>query len=135
MIRSFRDRETERVFRGEGSRRLSPDIQRRALRKVLLLDAAESLDDLRSAPGSRLEKLIGNRAGQHSIRINDRWRICFRWEREDALEVEILDYPSRGDWSEKYPSIESLVDNRNPNSQIAIRSPVRIKKCLNDKII
>jgi toxin HigB-1 len=92
MIRSFQDRETERVFRGEGSRRLSPDIQRSALRKLLLLDAAESLDDLRSAPGKRLEKLIGNRAGQHSIRINDRWRICFRWEREDAIEAEILDY-------------------------------------------
>jgi len=58
----------------------------------LLLDAAETLDDLRSAPGTRLEKLVGNRAGQHSIRINDRWRICFRWEREDAYDVEIVDY-------------------------------------------
>jgi proteic killer suppression protein len=92
MIRSFRDHETERVFRGERSRRLSPDIQRRALRKLLLLDAAETLDDLRSAPGNRLEKLAGNRAGQHSIRINDRWRICFCWEREDARDAEIVDY-------------------------------------------
>jgi proteic killer suppression protein len=80
------------VFRGEGSRRLSSDIQRRALRKLLLLDAAETLDDLRSVPGNRLEKLVGDRAGQHSIRINDRWRICFRWERENAHEVEIVDY-------------------------------------------
>ncbi|MFA4949023.1 MAG: type II toxin-antitoxin system RelE/ParE family toxin [Candidatus Krumholzibacteriia bacterium] len=92
MIRSFRDRETERVFRGEGSRHFSPDIQRRALRKLLLLDAAEILDDLRSAPGNRLEKLVGNRSGQHSIRINDRWRICFIWNREDAHDVEIVDY-------------------------------------------
>jgi proteic killer suppression protein len=92
MIRGFRDRETEKVFRGEGSRRLSSDIQRRALRKLLLLDAAETLDDLRSVPGNRLEKLVGDRAGQHSIRINDRWRICFRWERENAHEVEIVDY-------------------------------------------
>ena len=92
MIRGFRDRETEKIFHGEGSRRLSPEIQRRALRKLLLLDAAETLDDLRSAPGNRLEKLVGDRAGQHSIRINDRWRICFRWERENAHEVEIVDY-------------------------------------------
>jgi len=92
MIRSFRDRETERVFQGVGSRRLSPDIQRRALRKLLLLDAADTLDDLRSSPGNKLEKLVGNRAGQHSIRINDRWRICFRWERENAHDVEIADY-------------------------------------------
>jgi toxin HigB-1 len=92
MIRSFGDRETQRIFRGEGSRRLSPDIQRRALRKLLLLDAAETLDDLRTAPGNRLEKLVGNRAGQYSIRINDRWRICFRWERVNAHDVEIADY-------------------------------------------
>lgn len=92
MIRSFRNRGTEKVFRRERPRRLSAEIQRRALRKLLLLDAAETLDDLRSAPGTRLEKLVGNRAGQHSIRINDRWRICFRWEREDAYDVEIVDY-------------------------------------------
>lgn len=68
------------------------DIQRPALRKLLLLDGAESLEDLRSPPGNRLEKLAGDRAGQHSIRINDQWRICFVWNGSDADEVEITDY-------------------------------------------
>jgi proteic killer suppression protein len=67
-------------------------VLRRALRKLLLLDAADSLDDLRIPPGNRLERLSGRRAGQHSIRINDQWRICFRWSRGDAYEVEITDY-------------------------------------------
>jgi proteic killer suppression protein len=92
VIGSFRDRETEQVFRREHSRRLGPEVQRVALRKLLLLDAAESLDDLRSPPGNRLEKLSGDRAGQHSIRVNDQWRICFVWRERSAFEVEITDY-------------------------------------------
>ena len=92
MIRSFRDRETEKVFQRERSRRLPPDVQRRAHRKLLILDAAETLEDLRVPPGNRLEGLSGGRSGQRSIRINDQWRICFRWERGDAYDVEITDY-------------------------------------------
>ena len=92
MIRNFRDRETEKVFGRERSRRLPPDVQRRAHRKMLLLDAAETLEDLRVPPGNRLESLSGDRAGQRSIRINDQWRICFRWKRGDAHDVEIADY-------------------------------------------
>ena len=92
VIQSFRDADTEKVFRRERSRRLAPDVLRRALRKLLLLDAADSLDDLRIPPGNRLERLSGNRRGQHSIRINDQWRICFRWSRGDAYDVEITDY-------------------------------------------
>lgn len=92
MIRGFRNRATERVFERERSRRLPPDVQRRAHRKMLLIDAAEVVDDLRVPPGNRLERLSGNRAGQYSIRVNDQWRICFRWERGDAYDVEITDY-------------------------------------------
>ena len=92
MIRSFRDEETRKVFDRQISRRLPTDIQRSALRKLLLLDGAESLDDLRSPPGNRLEKLSGNRAGEHSIRVNDQWRICFVWKISDAFDVEITDY-------------------------------------------
>jgi proteic killer suppression protein len=92
MIRSFRDRETEKVFRRERTRKLAPDVQRVAQRKLAVLDAAESLRDLRLPPGNRLEKLSGDREGQHSIRINDPWRICFRWQDGDALDVEIADY-------------------------------------------
>jgi proteic killer suppression protein len=92
MIRSFRDRETERLFRREPARRLPPDVRRAALRKLVILDAAESLEDLRVPPGNRLEKLTGDRAGQHSIRINDQWRVCFRWKEGDAEDVEIVDY-------------------------------------------
>ena len=92
MIRSFGDRETERVFLRQPSRRLPIDVQRVALRKLAMLDAAESLQDLRVPPGNRLEKLSGNREGQHSIRINDQWRICLRWDRGDAYDVEITDY-------------------------------------------
>ena len=92
MIRGFRDDETEKVFRREHSRKLPEDIQRRAHRKLLLLDAAEELEDLRLPPGNRLEQLVGDRAGQHSIRVNDQWRVCFRWEQGDAFEVEITDY-------------------------------------------
>jgi proteic killer suppression protein len=92
MIRGFRDRETERLFRREPVRKLPPDVRRVALRKLVLLDAAESLEDLRVPPGNRLEKLTGSRAGQHSIRINDQWRLCFRCKEGDAEDVEIVDY-------------------------------------------
>jgi proteic killer suppression protein len=92
VIRSFRDPETERIFNRERSRRLPQSIHRPALRKLLVLDAADSLSDLRVPPGNRLEKLSGDRKGQHSIRINDQWRICFRWEHGDAFDVEITDY-------------------------------------------
>src|SRR5271155_160369 len=89
MIRSFHDSETERLFRRERGCKLARTLQRGAMRKLLLLDAAESLDDLRVPPGNRLEKLVGDREGQHSIRINDQYRICFRWEDGNALDVEI----------------------------------------------
>ena len=92
MIRSFRDRDTERVFRRERTRRLAPDVQRIAQRKLAMLEAAESLQDLRVPPGNRLERLFGDRDGQQSIRINDQWRICFRWRDGDAHDVEITDY-------------------------------------------
>ena len=92
MIRSFRDRDTERVFRRLRVRRFAPDVQRAAYRKPLILDAATSLDELRLPPGNRLEKLSGDRRGQHSIRVNAQWRVCFRWEGGDAFDVEIADY-------------------------------------------
>lgn len=92
MIKSFRCRETDKLFQRERSRKFPPDIQRQALRKLYLLDAAASLEDLRVSPGNRLEALAGNRKGQHSIRINEQWRICFRWRDNDAHDVEIVDY-------------------------------------------
>ncbi|MCC7020218.1 MAG: type II toxin-antitoxin system RelE/ParE family toxin [Ardenticatenales bacterium] len=92
MIRSFASAETERVFLGRMSRRLPTDIQRVARRKLLVLDAASSLNDLSAPPGNRLERLRGVRSEQHSIRINDQWRICFRWEDGGADNVEIVDY-------------------------------------------
>jgi proteic killer suppression protein len=92
VIRSFGDKDTERLFRRQPVRKLPPDMQRVALRKLRQLDAATSLDDLRAPPGNRLEKLTGDRAGQHSIRINGQWRICFRWRDGDAYEVEIMDH-------------------------------------------
>ena len=92
MIRTFRDLETWRVFERERARRLPPDVQRRAHRKLLLLHAARGLEELGVLPGNRLERLRGDRVGQHSIRINDQWRICFRWRDGDAWEVEICDY-------------------------------------------
>ena len=92
MIRSFRDTETERLFRRERGSKLARPLQRAVLRKLLLVDAAESLDDLRVPPGNRLEKLVGDREGQHSIRINDQYRVCFRWEADGAHDVEIVDY-------------------------------------------
>ena len=92
VIKSFRDRDTERLFHRERVRRLGADVQRIALRKLRMLDAAASLDDLRIPPVNRLEKLKGDRAGQHSIRINQQWRLCFGWRAGDAYDVEIVDY-------------------------------------------
>jgi len=92
MIKSFRDAETEKVFNRRFSRRLPGDIQAVALRKLRMLANAHEVVDLRSPPGNRLERLGGDRAGQHSIRINDQWRICFLWKGGDAHEVEICDY-------------------------------------------
>jgi proteic killer suppression protein len=92
VIKSFRDRDTERLFQRRPVRKLGAGVQRVALRKLRMLDAATTLDDLRLPPGNRLEKLRGERAGQHSIRINQQWRICFRWRSGDAYEVEIVDY-------------------------------------------
>lgn len=92
MIKSFRDRDTEKLFAREPSRKLPHEIQRTALRKLAMLDAASELRDLRIPPGNRLEALRGDRKGQWSIRINDQWRICFRWHEGNAYEVEIEDY-------------------------------------------
>ncbi len=92
MIKSFADPHTERLFRRERVRRFPAEVLRATLRKLVLLDAAERLDDLRVPPGNRLEKLRGNRAGQHSIRVSDQWRICFRWKDGDAFDVEVVDY-------------------------------------------
>jgi proteic killer suppression protein len=94
MIRSFADKETKKLFSRQSSRKLPPEIQRAARRKLEVLDAADRLEDLRVPPSNRLEKLIGDRAGQYSIRINQQWRICFEWRENDAYEVEIVDYHS-----------------------------------------
>lgn len=92
MIQSFADRDTERLFERHPVRRLPVVLHRAMLRKLVVLDAAEQLDDLRVPPGNRLEKLRGDRAGQHSIRVNDQWRVCFRWKGGHAYDVEIVDY-------------------------------------------
>jgi proteic killer suppression protein len=92
VIRSFRCNETQRIWQGQSSRKFPGDIQDRALRRLRQLHAAATLEDLRNPPGNRLEVLKGNRAGQMSIRINEQWRICFRWAAGDAVDVEIVDY-------------------------------------------
>lgn len=92
MIISFRDRETEKIFQRQFSRRLPHNIQRVAFRKLRMLNRAQTLNDLRIPPNNRLEQLSGNREGQHSIRINAQWRICFEWHNGDAENVEIVDY-------------------------------------------
>jgi proteic killer suppression protein len=92
MIRSFACKETAGIWEGNRSRRFPGDIQKRALMKLLQLDAAESLDDLKLPPGNYLEPLKGKRKGQHSIRINSQWRVCFLWTGQDAEDVEIVDY-------------------------------------------
>ena len=92
MIKSFKCKETEKIFNRFVSRKFPNDIQRAALRKLRMLNRAVSLQDLLVPPGNRLEELKGNRKGQHSIRINDQWRICFKWMKNDAHDVEIVDY-------------------------------------------
>ena len=92
MIVSFRCKETEKIFNGKFYRKLPQNIQRIAARKLELLNAASVLDTLRVPPGNRLEALSGNRIGQHSIRINSQWRLCFIWRDGNAFEVEIIDY-------------------------------------------
>ncbi|SDQ60291.1 proteic killer suppression protein [Pseudoxanthomonas sp. CF385] len=92
MIRDFADKEAEKVWNGTSSRRLPADMQAVARRKLRMLNNAATLDDLRIPPANRLEALKGDRKGQHSIRINDQWRVCFRWKDGDAHDVEIVDY-------------------------------------------
>jgi proteic killer suppression protein len=92
MIRAFADRDTEKVWKRLPVRRWGADVQRAAYRKLLMIDAAETLSDLMLPPGNRLEKLAGDRAGQYSVRVNDQWRICFYWRDSHADEVEITDY-------------------------------------------
>ena len=92
MIRSFADTEAELIWSGRRSRKLPPDIQSVALRKLRLLNQAQVLQDLRVPPGNRLEALRGDRVGQYSIRINDQWRICFTWSEGAASNVQIVDY-------------------------------------------
>jgi proteic killer suppression protein len=92
VIKSCADRDTEALFQRQPGRRFPAELHRTMLRKLVAIDAAEALEDLRVPPGNRLEKLKGDRSGQHSIRVNDQWRICFRWKEGDAYEVEIVDY-------------------------------------------
>jgi proteic killer suppression protein len=92
MIRTFRDKEAERLFRRERSHKLPEDLQRVALRTLRMLNRAVGLDDVRVPPANHLGKLKADRAGQYSIRINDQWRICFHWRDSDAFDVEIVDY-------------------------------------------
>lgn len=92
MIKSFKNKQAETIASGQVTRKLPQDMQRSALKKLRQLDAAAAIDDLRIPPGNRLEALKGNRTGQYSMRINDQWRICFRFEAGDAFEVEIVDY-------------------------------------------
>ncbi|MFC0267195.1 type II toxin-antitoxin system RelE/ParE family toxin [Kushneria aurantia] len=92
MIKGFRDRQAEIIFSGRVSRKLPRSMQRTALKKLRQLEAAVRLEDLCIPPGNRLEALQGDRTGQHSIRINDQWRLCFRFEDGDAHDVEISDY-------------------------------------------
>lgn len=92
MIVSFRDAETALIWEGRRSRRLPPDIQPTALRKLRLINNAKRIDDLAVPPGNRLEPLRGKRTGQHSIRVNEQWRICFIWKDGHAHEIEIVDY-------------------------------------------
>ena len=92
MIKSFRDKETEIIFNRQFSSKLPQNIQRVARKKLVILDAVTEVNDLRVPPGNQLEALKGARKGQHSIRINNQWRICFRWRAGDSFDVEITDY-------------------------------------------
>ncbi len=94
MIKSFADREAQKIFYLERSTKLPPDIRRTIMRKLSIIDAATNINDLRIPPGNHLEKLSGNRAEQYSIRINDQWRICFTWKENNAYNIEITDYHS-----------------------------------------
>lgn len=92
MIQNFKDKEAQKIFERQRSRKLPSEIQQVALRKLRMLNRAETLQDLRVPPANRLERLVGDRVGQYSIRINDQWRICFGWKDGDATDVEIIDY-------------------------------------------
>ena len=92
MIRTFKDKETEKIFKRNFSKKYPGDIQRIAFRKLRMINRAENINDLRVPPANRLEKMKGNRAGQYSIRINDQWRICFEWYKNETFKVEIVDY-------------------------------------------
>jgi len=92
VIKNFKDDETQKIYQRQRSRKLPSDIQQIALRKLRMINNSVTINDLRVPPANRLEKLSGNRAGQWSIRINDQWRVCLRWEGSDALDVEITDY-------------------------------------------
>ena len=92
MIRTFKDREAEKIFKREFSRKIPSDIQEVALRKLRMLNRSMNLNDLKIPPANRLEKLKGSRVGQYSIRINDQWRICFEWHQNESFKVEIVDY-------------------------------------------
>ena len=92
MIRAFKDKEAQKVFNGRFSRKLPHNIQRMAERKLILLHHSLTLNDLRVPPSNRLEALKGNRKGQHSIRINNQWRICFEWREDGVYNVKIVDY-------------------------------------------
>jgi len=92
VIKTFKDAETQKIYQRERSRKLPSDIQQVALRKLRMINNSLNLNDLRVPPANRLEKLIGDREGQYSIRINDQWRICFEWRGSDAFNVEITDY-------------------------------------------
>jgi len=92
MIKNFKDKETEKIYNREYSKKLPQDIQRIAMKKLWMIDAAPDINSLRVPPGNRLELLHGNREGQYSIRINDQWRICFKWQEGNSYNVEIVDY-------------------------------------------
>ena len=92
MIRSFKCKETEKIWNEQWSRKFPPKIQKRALRKLRMLDSSGRLDDLKIPPSNRLEVLVGDRGGQYSIRVNQQWRICFKWTDDNADNVEIVDY-------------------------------------------
>ena len=92
MLQSFADRDTEAVWFGIATKRFGPDLRRVARRKLTMLNAAAVLDDCRVPPGNRLEKLTGDRSGQYSIRVNDQYRICFRWTSGGPADVELVDY-------------------------------------------
>jgi len=92
VIRSFRDKDTEAIWQRRYAKKLSPKLSRLAYNKLVLINAAESINDMRVPPGNRLEKLAGGRAGQYSVQVNDQWRICFTWSASGAGNVELVDY-------------------------------------------